>query len=123
MSYVRPNEVLSPRKRVGGIVEVIHDPGEKSMVTARILWDGVEVIAIRWNGNTDRPLGAPVSRGHATWTVVDRYAAESVEGAARAAAQGSPNSLAARYREMAEDTERERQATEWCDGLIGDATT
>jgi hypothetical protein len=28
MSYIGPEEVLSPRKRVGRILEVIHDPGE-----------------------------------------------------------------------------------------------
>jgi hypothetical protein len=54
MSYLRPDEVLSPKNRVR-IVEVIHDPGENRMSVARIVWDGEEVIATRWNGNTERP--------------------------------------------------------------------
>ena len=122
MSYIRPEEVLSPRKHVGGIVEVIHDPGPEKMSVARIVWDNEEVIATRWNGNDRRPLGNPVSRGRATWFVVGGYAAESVERAARAAAENSPTSLTARYREMADDSQREREAEEWSEGLIGDGT-
>lgn len=123
MSYIRPEEVLSPRNSVGGILEVIHDPGENRMSVARILWEEEERIATRWNGSDEQPLGNPVSRGHATWFVVDGYAAASVEQAAREAAEKSPNSLFAQYREMANDSEREREADEWGEGLIGDAST
>ena len=123
MSYIRPEEVLSPKSLVGGIVEVIHDPGEKRMAVARIVWDEKEVVATRWNGDDKQPLGNPVSRGHATWFVVDEYAAAQVEQAARAAAEKSPNSLIARYREMANDEDREREAEEGSEGLIGDAST
>jgi hypothetical protein len=122
MSYVHPEEVLSPKNRVR-ILEVIHDPGEDRMSVARILWDGEEVIATRWNGNPEQPLGNPVSRGHATWFVVDEYAASGVEEAARSAAEASPNGLVAQYRAMAGDREREREAQEWTEGLISDAST
>lgn len=122
MSYVRPEEVVSPRNRVGDVIEVIHDPGEGRMSVARVLWDEEEVIATRWNGSDERPLGNPVSRGRATWFVVDQYAADSVEQAARAAAERSPTSLVAKYREMANDREREAEAEEWSEGLIGDAS-
>ena len=123
MAYVRPEEVLSPKKRVGGILEVIHDPGEDGMSVARILWDNEEVVATRWNGNTKQPLGNPMSRRRATWFVVDDYAAAKVEEAARAAAESSPNSLVAKYREMANDSDREREAKEWSEGLIRDGST
>lgn len=122
MAYVRPEEVLSPKSQVGGVIEVIHDPGENGMSVARILWGKEEVIATRWNGNAHQPLGNPVSRGHATWFVVDGYAAKSVEQAAREAAERSPSSLVAKYREMAQDADREREAEEWSEGLIGDAS-
>jgi len=122
MSYVRPEEVLSPKAMVGGVLEVIYDPGENRMSVARILWEEEEKIATRWNGSDEQPLGNPVSRGHATWFVVDDYAAAKVEEAARAAAEQSPNSLIARYREMANDSDREREAEEWSEGLIGDAS-
>jgi hypothetical protein len=122
MSYIRPEEVLSPKNMVGGVLEVIHDPGENRMSVARILWEEEEKIATRWNGSDDQPLGNPVSRGHATWFVVDDYAAAKVEEAARAAAEQSPNSLVAKYREMANDTDREREAEEWSLGIIRDVS-
>lgn len=122
MSYVRPDAVFSPRKRVGGVLEVIHDPGENGMSVARILWDNREVIATRWNGNDKQPLGNPVSRRQPTWFVVDQYAAAKIEEAARAAAENSPNSLISRYREMALNAEGEREAEEWVEGLISDAS-
>jgi hypothetical protein len=90
MSYIGPEEVLSPRKRVGPILEVIHDPGENGMSVARIIWDEEPVVAIRWNGNSDEPLGNPMSRRQPTWFVVGEYAAASVEQAAREAAERSP---------------------------------
>lgn len=123
MAYVRPEDVLSPKNRVGAVLEVIHDPQECGMSVARIRWDGEEVIATRWNGNDEQPLGNPVSRGRPTWFIVDGYAAASVEQAAREAAEKSPHSLAAKYREMSADAEREREAAEWTEGLIGDAST
>lgn len=92
------------------------------MSVARILWDGEPVIATRWNGTEEQPLGNPMSRRQATWFVVGTYAATKVEEAARAAAEQSPNSLVARYREMANDSEREREAEQWIEGLIGDAS-
>jgi len=92
------------------------------MSVARILWENREVIATRWNGNAGQPLGNPVSRGHATWFVVDDYAASQVEEAARAAAEKSPNGLVSKYREMANDRGREREAEEWSEGLISDAS-
>jgi hypothetical protein len=122
MAYIKPQKVLSPKAKIGGIIEVIHDPGEGRMSVARIVWEQDEVVATRWNGTNAQPLGNPVSRGHATWFVVDEYAAESVERAARDAAEKSPTSLIAQYREMASDTEREREAVEWTEGLIGDAS-
>lgn len=122
MRYVKPEDVLSPKSKVGGVIEVIHDPGEGQMSVARIIWDGEEVIASRWNGDDTRPLGNPVSRGRPTWFVVDKYAEIVVEEAARAAAEKSPNSLIAQYREMATDEVREREAQEWIEGLISDAS-
>jgi hypothetical protein len=131
MAYVRPEEALSPKNRMGGILELIHDGGEGEMSVARILWKGKEgeeyeeVIAARWNGKQSQPLGNPVSRGRATWFVIGEIGegvADAVDRAARAAAEQSPNSLVAKYREMASDQAREREAEEWSEGLIGDTS-
>ena len=122
MAYVVPEQVLSPKKRVGGIIEVIHDPGENGMSVAKIIWDDEPVVAVRWNGNSEQPLGNPMSRRQPTWFVVGGYAAASVEQAAREAAERSPNSMVAKYREMANDSAREREAEEWSEGLIGDGS-
>ncbi len=121
--YLRPEEVLSPRSHDVEVIEVILDPGEGEMSVARILWDGEERVAVRWNGRNDQPLGNPSSRGHATWTVLGDYLAEGVERMAREAAHQSPNGLVAEYREMASDSEREREAEEWSEGLIADGDT
>ena len=112
---LRPSEeVLSAKKRMGGIIEVIHDPRENGMSVARIIWDKSNRLS-RFAGmaTAEQPLGNPMSRRHPTWFVVDGYAASSVEQAAREAAERSPNSLTAKYREMASDSERELKAEEW----------
>ncbi len=93
------------------------------MSVARILWRGEERIATRWNGSSEEPLGNPTSHGRPTWFVMGEYAELSVEEAARVAAQQSPNSLSARYSEMAADTDREREAQEWSEALIGDGNS
>lgn len=122
MAYIKPQDVLSPASRVRSVLEVIHDPGEDRMSVARIIWDDQERIATRWNGNSAKPLGNPLSRGRPTWFVVGDYAAESVEEAARSAAEEAPDGLVAQYRQMAADIEREHKAEEWIEGLIGDAS-
>jgi hypothetical protein len=122
MSYIGPEEVLSSRKRVGGIFEVIHDPGETegaspgSFGTKNPLW--------RFAGAATRtsPWEIPCRGGSQPGLLYGEYAAASVEQAAREAAERSPNSLVAKYREIANDSEGEREAEEWSEGLIGDAS-
>lgn len=124
--YIYPKDVLSPKGVQ--VLEVIHDPGENEIAVARIVWenmfDNEELVAIRWNGDTDMPRGNPVSHGQPTWFVLGKangYLARAVEDAALQKAECSPSGLAAKYREMASDAEREREAEEWSEGLIGDA--
>jgi len=123
MSYIHPEEVLSPKRSVERIIEVIHDPGPGDMCVARIVWKGEERIATRWNGEGHEPKGNPTSHGQPTWFVVGEYAEEAVVEAARKAAERSPNSLISKYREMAEDSAREQEAEEWSEGLITDGTS
>ena len=54
--------------------------------------------------------------------MVEKYAAAQIEAATRADADKSSDGSVAKYREMAADSDREREAEEWCEGLIGDAS-
>ena len=121
MSYARPQEVVGPKKHFGGVIEVIHDPGENKMSVARIFWNGEESRLSPRAGMVMQatPWQPGITRAR-HWFVIDGYVAESVEQAARNAAQASPSGLLSKYREMAEDEEREREAEEWSEGLIGD---
>ena len=118
MSYVKPEDVLSPRKKISHVLEVVHDPCEDGMAVAKIRWEGKDRVALRWNGNSKRPLGNPVSRRHPTWFVVSGEVADAVLDAARKVAAESSNGLQAQYRAMAADREREEEAKEWCEGLV-----
>lgn len=123
MSYIRAEEVLAPKNADVKVIEVLHDPGAPdTMCVAKIWWRGEERIAMRWNGSSKQPKGNPTSHGQPTWFVVEKDEAieTAVERAARKAAEESPNSLTAQYREMADDTEREKDAQEWIEGLIAD---
>jgi len=46
----------------------------------------------------------------------------NVERVAGNAAKESPTGLTAQYRQMASDSEREREAEGWTEGLLGDAS-
>jgi hypothetical protein len=115
MSYCDPRTVRGPKKHVSN-VRVIYDGGEEGCAVAELEWDGEPSVGIRWNGM--QPLGHPQSRGNPVWFRVPPEFAEVVLARARELAPESP--LDAAYREMAEDTERERDAMEWIDALTGD---
>jgi hypothetical protein len=68
-NYVIPIEVTSPRRQ-WKLVHVLHDRGENSAAVAMGLWDEKPVLAMRWNGNDDNPIGNPQSRGLPTWFIV-----------------------------------------------------
>jgi hypothetical protein len=80
-TYVKPSDVHSP-KRHWSLVHVLFDGGEdrpdrpdKSDNTmcsslAMGLWDSKPVLALRWNGGKENPLGNPQSRGLPTWFIV-----------------------------------------------------
>jgi hypothetical protein len=77
-------------------------------------------VGIRWNGDRISTIGLPQARGNPTWFVVP----EALEGAVLSAAQEwsreKQNDLAEGYRLMAADREREAEAGEWTEALIGD---
>lgn len=78
-NYIKPGDVHAP-KRHWSLVQVLFDGGEdgsrnsrgnhspSSLAIGR--WDNKPVLAMRWNGNKQNPLGNPQSRGLPTWFVV-----------------------------------------------------
>jgi len=68
-TYVKPSDVQSP-KRHWALIHVLFDGGENNSSLAIGRWDGSPVLAMRWNGNQESPLGNPQSRGLPTWFVV-----------------------------------------------------
>ena len=123
MAYVDPEKVLSPRGLVRR-VRVIHDtgPGAHSWSVAEVRWGDEDAIGIRWNGDDHQQgVGNPQSRGHPTWFIVPRELEKVVRKEAERLSQGRLDQLALGYRAMARDREREKDANDWTEGLIGDA--
>jgi hypothetical protein len=73
MSYVKPTAVDSPKNR-WRLRKVLYDGGKGEWSAAEGQWDnGSEwdyVLAMRWNGTDEAPIGNPQSRGLATWFIV-----------------------------------------------------
>lgn len=72
--YTRAQDVHSPQDR-WTLVKVVYDQGESLFAVAIGTWrrlDGTEEprLAMRWNGDEERPAGTPSSRGYATWFIV-----------------------------------------------------
>lgn len=119
MAYIDPETVVSPRNRIES-VEVLYNQGEWSV--ARLEFDGDEGVGIRWNGREDEPgIGNPQSRGRPTWFVIPKELSGVILDEIEKFADSKHAELLSAYREMAGDPEREKQAEEWCEGLIGDA--
>lgn len=68
-TYIKPTEVQSP-KRLWSLIHVLFDGGEGQSSLAIGRWDNKPVLAMRWNGDGENPLGNPQSRGLPTWFVV-----------------------------------------------------
>jgi hypothetical protein len=68
-TYVKPADVHAP-KRYWSLVQVLFDGGEEDSSLAIGRWENKPVLAMRWNGTADNPLGNPQSRGLPTWFVV-----------------------------------------------------
>jgi hypothetical protein len=120
--YHDPKTVLSPKHMVKS-VEVIYDAGpvEASWSVARLKWGDVPAVGIRWNGDSTNSKGTPQARGNPAWFIVPEQLADVVLAAASETRQTRQTALAEGYRMMAADREREMEAEEWTEGLIGDA--
>jgi hypothetical protein len=69
--YIEAKDVRSPR-RLWTLIDVLVDKGENDYAVAIGEWEGERHLAIRWNGNNERPSGQPQSRGDATWFIIPK---------------------------------------------------
>ena len=68
--YIPPEEVTSPR-RDWSLIAILDDPRKAHQcVVALGRWQNKPVLAMRWNGNRDNPIGNPQSRGLSTWFIL-----------------------------------------------------
>lgn len=124
MAYTNPSTVKSPKDRVKD-VEVVFDKGPKegSWSIARLKFDGNDAVGIRWNGEVAKPgVGTPSSRSNPTWFIVPDEIAGVLVETAMSLSKGQHKSLLEGYRAMAADKEREEEAMEWSEALIGDTS-
>lgn len=122
MSYVEPASVLSPRASIRS-VEVIYSTNNGGWSVAKIGWEDSESIGIRWNGSDDAPgIGSPQSRGNPTWFILPEELHDVILAKIEELIVSAPGGLFDQYREMANDAQHEREAEDWSEGLIGDAS-
>jgi hypothetical protein len=122
MAYVEPATVRAPRASIRS-VEVLYNRGPGEWSVARVTWEDRERIGIRWNGGEDGPgIGNPQSRGNATWFILPDELQDVILNRIDDLAMSGPGGLIEGYTAMAQDADREREAEEWSEGLIGDAS-
>lgn len=87
MHYIKPVEVLSPKRYLESVEEIYDGKvdaknSEKSYSLAKVRWQGKEQLAIRWNvserelenkeklNGEKRCVGMPASHGYPVWFVL-----------------------------------------------------
>ena len=124
MAYVEPATVWAPKPSVRS-VEILYNSipgGPGGWSVASIDWEGTEAIGIRWNGGEGSGIGNPQSRGNATWFILPEDLREVILSKVEDLAMSGPGGLIEGYAAMAKDADGEREAEEWSEGLIGDAS-
>ena len=69
MSYIKPEDVVSPRAH-WKLTAVIHDTKQDGFSVAEGYWDGRKCLGVRWNGNDSGDKGMPQSRGFPTFFII-----------------------------------------------------
>jgi len=75
-NYITPDKVTSPR-RMWSLTRVLefgeHPDSHGDRVAIAIgRWEGSPCLGMRWNGDADRPIGTPQSRGLPTWFIIPK---------------------------------------------------
>ena len=121
MAYINPQTVTTPKNLIRS-VDVLYNGGPGRWSAALLQYrDGEEHLGIRWNGDESQSFGNPQSHAKPTWFIVPTELADLVREEAERLASLQEGGLLAGYREMANDRDREMEAQEWSEGLIGDA--
>ena len=77
MSYVKPDEVKSPK--VNWRLIAVLDPGAEGTTSLALgTWDDKPRLGMRWNGTEKSPVGNPQSRGLATWFMLEEKYHEAI---------------------------------------------
>ena len=120
--YIDPQTVISPKNKVRD-VEVLYDRGpvDYSWSIARLIYGPEERIGIRWNGDNESKKGVPLANAHPVWFILPKELAGAVKAKVEELNDNREAALLESYRLMAADHERETEAEEWVEGLIGDA--
>jgi hypothetical protein len=121
--YIDPQTVISPKNKVSH-VKVLFDRGpvDYSWSVAHLTYDGQECIGIRWNGDEkESKKGVPLANAHPVWFIVPQEIAGAIKEKVDELKGKRDSDLLQGYREMAADRDREIEAEEWTEGLIGDA--
>ena len=74
---ILPEDANSPRQR-WSLIDVLDDGKNDKGALAIGRWDNKPVLAMRWNGDEDNPIGNPQSRGLATWFILPEKYIEAV---------------------------------------------
>lgn len=122
MSYIDPESVASPKGAVKD-VNVVYNAGPvvRSWSVVTLEWYGQQRVGLRWNGDeTEGGKGNPQSHGQPIWFIVPEPLSEEVLRAAQRLRRQEENRLSEGYRAMAADREREAEAEDWSEALIGD---
>jgi hypothetical protein len=123
--YIDPRTVISPKSKVDKeSLDVIFDTGpvDYSWSVARLRYADKLRIGIRWNGDEkESKMGVPTATAHPIWFILPDEIADAVQARVEELRQRDEASLIEDYRLMAEDQEREAEALEWVEGLVGDA--
>jgi len=77
--YIPASRVTSPKLH-WSLIAVLKDEQDGGGVLAIGRWDNDPVLAMRWNGGGDSPIGNPQSRGLPTWFVVPHTYDEAILG-------------------------------------------
>ncbi len=68
---IKPEDVTAP-KDYWTLGRVLYNSGPGGWAAAEGTWDEEPRLALRWNGDKNRPRGNPISNNHPTWFMVPK---------------------------------------------------